>query len=318
MSARRHRRGLTLVETMVSVAILLVMSTIVYAAMRNAIQFQNLLSMRDETIRTARAAMSKLSRDFQLAYLTFNTSSVNVYQTVFVGMDDDPSKVFFSSLNHQRMYLNSRECDQTEITVWAEPAPAGHGSGFVLYHREAPRIDELPDEGGRIWPLAYNVRGFHLRYFDPLTQSWTNEWDTRKSETLYRYPRAVEIGLVLIAPDPDDLTGESTIDVPFLETVIVEYSERIPTRNALSTLTPEAQAAAAQQGGLTSFPPGMVGGKGGMQGAGSTGASSGYTAGALTGMGGGGSSTPMPGGGSKGAAGGGGGAGGPRGGGKGR
>jgi prepilin-type N-terminal cleavage/methylation domain-containing protein len=289
--AARRRRGLTLVETMVSVSILLVMSAIVYASMNNAIQFQNLLSARDETIRTARAAMAKLTRDFQLAYLTFNTTSVNVYQTVFVGLDEDPSKVFFTSLNHQRMYLNSRECDQTEITVWTEQSPPEKGQGYVLFHREAPRIDELPDEQGRIWPLAYNVRAFHLRYLDPLTQQWTTEWDTRKTETLYRYPRAVEIGLVLIAPDPNDLTGESTVDVPFLDTVIVEYSERIPSRNQLSTLTPEAQAAAAQ-GGLTAFPPGTVGGRGGMWGAGATGASSGYTAGALMGGGMSGMSTP--------------------------
>ncbi len=277
---------------MVSVAILLVMSTIVYASMRNAIQFQKLLSARDETIRTARAAMSKLTRDFQLSYLTFNTQSATVYQTVFVGLDEDPSQVFFNSMNHQRMYLDSRECDQTEITVWAEEAPDGHGSGYVLYHREAPRIDELPDEDGRVWPLAYNVRAFHLRYLDPLTGNWTASWDTRKTETFYRYPRAVEIGLVLIAPDPDDETGEATVDVPFLDTVIVEYSERMPNTRQLSTLTPEAQAAAAA-GGLSAFPPGTVGGKGGMWGAGPNGASSGYTAGAL--MGGGaslGTSTP--------------------------
>ncbi len=289
---RRQRRGLTLIETMVSVSILLVMSTIVYASMRNAIQFQHLLSMRDETVRTARAAMSKLTRDFQLSYLTFNTTSVNVYQTVFVGLDEDPSKVFFTTLNHQRMYLDSRECDQAEVSVWAEPSPPERGKGFVLYHRESPRIDEYPDEQGRIWPLAYNVRAFHLRYLDPLTQQWTAEWDTRKTETFYRYPRAVEIGLVLIAPDPDDPTGEGTVDVPFLDTVIVEYSERIPNPRQLSTLTPEAQAAAAQ-GGITAFPPGMVGGKGGMWGAGANGGSSGYTAGMLMGGGMSGMSTPV-------------------------
>lgn len=300
MSRRlRSRRGLTLIETMVSVAILLVMSTIVYASMRNAIQFHQLLSQRDETIRTARAAMSKLSRDFQLAYLTFNTQSVNVYQTVFVGLDDDPSQVFFTTLNHQRMYLDSRESDQAEVTVWAERAPKGHGQGYVLYHRESGRVDEEPDEGGRVWPLAYDVRAFHLRYLDPLSNKWVTEWDTRKTETLYRYPRAVEIALVLIAPDPDDPSGEATVDVPFLETVPVEYAERIPNPRAMSTLSPEMQQQYAA-GGLTQFPPGTVGGKGGVWGAGANGASSGYSGG-LTGMGGasnsGGGGNPAAGGG---------------------
>ncbi len=229
MSAPRHtRRGLTLMETMVSIAILLIMSAIVFQSMHNSVEFHNLLEMRDETIRTARVAMSKLTRDLQLAYLTPNKLAPNSYQTVFVGMDEDPSKLFFASLNHQRMYLDSRESDQTEITVWAEDAPEDRGRGYVLYHRESPTIDEEPAEGGTIWPLAYNVRSFHLRYLDQQNGEWQTSWDTRSATTPYRLPRAVEIALVLIAPDPEDPTGEDTVDVPFLETVILEFAPRLP------------------------------------------------------------------------------------------
>ena len=225
---RARRRGLTLMETMVSIAILLIMSAIVFESLHNSVEFHNLLDQRDETIRTARVAMSKLTRDLQLAYLTPNKLAVNSYQTVFVGLDEEPSKLFFASLNHQRLYLDSRECDQTEITVWAEEAPQDHGKGYVLYHREAPRIDEEPAEDGGIWPLAYNVRSFQLRYLDQQSNSWQPSWDTRSATTPYRLPRAVEIALVLIAPDPSDPSGEDTVDVPFLETVLLEYAPRLP------------------------------------------------------------------------------------------
>ncbi|MEZ4236784.1 MAG: type II secretion system protein GspJ [Myxococcota bacterium] len=82
-----------------------------------------------------------------------------------------------------------------------------------------------------VWPIAYNVRSFSLRYLDQATTEWKTEWDTRSADTPYRLPRAVEIGLVLIAPDPEDESGERTVDVPFLSRVVLEYAERIPNPN---------------------------------------------------------------------------------------
>ncbi|MCB9685865.1 MAG: prepilin-type N-terminal cleavage/methylation domain-containing protein [Alphaproteobacteria bacterium] len=252
---RARRRGLTLMETMVAIAVLLIMSAIVFESLHNSVEFHNLLEARDETIRTARVAMSKLTRDLQLAYLTPNKLAVNSYQTVFVGLDEDPSKLYLASLNHQRLYLDSRECDQTEITVWAEDAPRDRGQGYVLYHREAPRIDEEPAEGGKVWPLAYNVRSFHLRYLDQQNGEWQTSWDTRSATTPYRLPRAVEIGLVLIAPDPADPSGQDTVDVPFLETVLLEYAPRMPNPSQ-----PPVNFSAAGLGGLAGTGFGGLGG----------------------------------------------------------
>jgi len=229
MRSPRSRRGLTLLEVMVSIGILLVMSAAVVESMRNAITFQNLLGERDELLRTARVALSTLGRDLQLAYITPNQQAVERYRTVFVGTDEEPSKIYFASLNHQRMILDSRECDQTEITVWAEDSPDRDAPGMVLYHREAPRIDEEPDEQGPIWPLAYNVRSFRTRFLDQATGEWRTEWDTREADTFYRLPRAVEIDLVLITPDPEDPTGERLVDVPFISRVVVEYAQPLPT-----------------------------------------------------------------------------------------
>jgi general secretion pathway protein J len=137
-------------------------------------------------------------------------------------MNQDPDQLVFTTLAHQRLYRDSRECDQTEVSIWAEPARDGHGEGYTLYHREASRIDQEPDVGGRIFPLAYNVRSFDLRYLDPTTNEWREEWDTRGTDTPYRLPRAVQVGLVLIARDTQD--EDRTIDVPFVTTIKLEYA----------------------------------------------------------------------------------------------
>ena len=84
-----------------------------------------------------------------------DTMALERYQTVFVGEDHNPDSLYMATLAHQRLYINSRECDQTEVTIWAEDGPSERGDGQVLYHREAPRIDEEPDEQGRSTPSAF-------------------------------------------------------------------------------------------------------------------------------------------------------------------
>lgn len=236
---RRTRRGMTLVEVLVAISVLVVMSAVVFEALRNAAEMEEVLQGRDEVIRGARVAIARLKRDLQLAYLTPNRDAALTYQTVFVGTDESPDQVIFATLAHERMYLNTRESDQAEVTVWAERAPAERGKGYVLYHRESQRIDDKPDEDGAIHPLAYNVRSFDLKYLNGRTGEWVETWDSRGVDTPYELPRSIEINLILIGRDPED--DRRTIDVPFVTRVKVEHSK--------SVMGPEALLMAAAQGG---------------------------------------------------------------------
>lgn len=222
---QRRRRGITLAEVMLSMALIVVMTTIGWASLEGALEMNDALSASDMTTRSARATLSRLRRDLQLAYLTPHRETVNTYRTVFVSEDDDPDTLWFTSLSHQRVYANSAESDQTELTVWAERSPRDKGPGHILYLREAPRIDEEPGEGGRILPLAYGVDTFDVKFLDGRTGEWADAWDTRSGDTPYILPRAVRIGLVLLRPDPDD--EDRTIEVPFLTTVLLEHADPV-------------------------------------------------------------------------------------------
>jgi len=243
------RRGLTLMETMIAIVIMVVMGAVVAESLRNSAEFNQVLSMRDATARTARTAMARIKRDLALAYLTPNKALIDRYQTVFVGQDDSPDSLFFATLNHQRMYLDTRESDQAEISLWTEPSPKDVGNGSILYLRESPRIDQYPDEQGKVLPLAYNVRSFELKYLNQANNEWQDEWDTRSADTPYYLPRAVQIGLVLIATDTAD--EDETIDIPFLTTVQVEYAPRLPQTGGGDVAAAEQLAAANGTAGGT-------------------------------------------------------------------
>jgi general secretion pathway protein J len=225
-SRRRMRSGMTLVEIVVAISVLLVMAVATYEVLATTAEFNEALSSGDDASRSARVTMAKLRRELQLAFLAEHKNTQETYQTVFIGQDDNPDQLWFTSLSHQRVYANSRECDQTEITIFMEDPPRDRGPGEVLMHRESARIDEEAGEGGVVHPLAYNVSSFNLRYLDPKTNEWRDDWNSVDDpETMGRLPRAIEIGLVLLAPDPEDL--DDTIEVPHVTQVILEYADRV-------------------------------------------------------------------------------------------
>ncbi|MCB9778258.1 MAG: prepilin-type N-terminal cleavage/methylation domain-containing protein [Alphaproteobacteria bacterium] len=246
------RRGFTLLEVIVALGVLAVIGVMSFTAMSNSLQAREFLEEDQRFARNAETALNRVSRQLELAWLTEHTTAVNTFQTVFVGKDgDDLDEVWFASLGHQRRYRESREGDQTEITLWTEEDPENEGD-YVLLMREAQRIDEKPDEDGVITPLAHGVRRFELRYLDPSTGEWTDDWDTTGADQPNRLPRAVTITLVLSAPDPDD--PEATVPVSFVRTVRLAFAKTLNREaaawsNAIDAEDSSSSGGAA--GGLT-------------------------------------------------------------------
>jgi len=248
---RSGRAGFTLIEVVVALAIMLVIGTLTWSTMAGTLQMRDIMEDQDATARSARVALDRIARELEVAFLTENTGAVNTYQTVFVGKDEsDVDMLWFATLTHQRRYANSRECDQTEITVWGEQDP-DHPGEMVLLHREAPRIDQEPDQDGAIAPLARRVSRFELRYMDPESAEWTDEWDSTGIEQTGRLPRAVQIVLGLNAPDPEDDDEESVVERLYVRTVMLETADQIEKSllNSNSGSSGGGLAGAIQRGG---------------------------------------------------------------------
>jgi general secretion pathway protein J len=221
MMIQRRRRGLTLVEIIVALGIMALIGSISAGTLSSSIDVLEAIEEADGSTRTARIAMRRITRALQLSYLTESRTAVNTYQTVFVGKDDgDEDQVWFASLAHHRKIRDSRQCDQTEITLFTDDDPDDSDTK-VLFLREAPRIDQYPDKGGRPMPLARGVSRFDLRYLDGTTGEWRDEWDTNGAETPARLPRAVQIVLELVSKDPNGDDDDDTIVTPYVQTVML-------------------------------------------------------------------------------------------------
>jgi type II secretory pathway pseudopilin PulG len=219
------------VEVLIAVAVLAIIAAVVFETMAGTIRARNYLDQEDQIARTARTALARFSREVSLAFLTSNSQAVNTYKTVFIGKDDDiTDTLWLATRSHRRAYQGAQESDQTEVTWWTEEDPQSEGR-LILLHREAPRIDHEPDKGGKVLPLARDVVRFDLRYLDQ-NNEWKESWDSTGAEQNGRLPRAVELVLVLAAPDPED--EEKTVERSFVQTVLIEGASPLE-RSALSS-----------------------------------------------------------------------------------
>jgi hypothetical protein len=219
---RRARRGLSILDVMISVGILLMLSMFTVIAIQNAAKVAELMKNQDRSFRTP---LLMLRRQVQLAYLTESLTAAERFRTVFVGTDGEPDSLWFVTRGHQRRYRDSRESDLAEVTIWGERMPRIDGfesEGLVLYQRVSPIVDHEPDEGGTIQPIAYNVKSFNLRYLDGRVNTWRDEWDSRSGDAPNMLPRAVEITMVMLVPDPK--RKGRFLDRPIQTSVTLEFA----------------------------------------------------------------------------------------------
>lgn len=220
--ARRHRQGgFSLLEAVVAIAIL------GFITMASWITFDGIVKLRDasdstaDAFASARIALGRISRELGMVFLTHNPNLDGEprFQTVFRAVNDEAGDTLhFATFSHNRLYRESVEADTTEISYFVEDDDEAPGLK-VLLHREAPRIDGLPEEGGPVEVLARRVQSFQLRFYDKDKDEWKEEWDSEKAEFRLRIPRAIEVTLILV-----DLEGTehpySTIVLPPINGVI--------------------------------------------------------------------------------------------------
>lgn len=218
--ARSSQRGFSLLEAVVALAILSFITLAAWYAFDGIARMKETVENTSESFALARTSLGRMSRELQMAYLTQNPNKNPEprFLTVFRAKDEKPvDSLHFATFSHQRLYRESLESDTTEISYFAEPDDDAPGL-YKLLHREAARIDGLPEEGGVVEVMARRVQSFQLRFYDAAKQEWAEEWDTEKIEHLQQLPRAVEISMVLIDLEGAEHPYSTVVLIPLVGT----------------------------------------------------------------------------------------------------
>jgi general secretion pathway protein J len=201
MTARRSARGFTLIEVLISIAILAAITSLLFGAFSALKKSKDGLTRTQDRQREARLAMARMTRELQSAYLSAHlpiNQALMIQKTIFRGERGTPAdRVDFTAFANTRLEKDSHVSDQCEISYYGSPNPDGSGTNDLV-RRVDSSIDLEPTKGGKVEVLATNIDLLDLQYLDAQTGQWQEGWDTTQSTgQLDRLPLQVRIILVL-------------------------------------------------------------------------------------------------------------------------
>ncbi len=202
-------QGMTLIEVMISVAILVTIMTFAWGSFNSATSNQERMQTINDRLHGVEQAVNHIVRDMSTAFMTrhvVDESQVEKrYETGFLGDDD---RVDFTSMGYVRRFRNEKAGDQSEISYYLKDMRDDEGnlSKFLVRREQAPINDDFK-RGGTILPLLDHVQSFKLQYWDDTKadvtygdDGWIDEWDTEKKDFENRLPSRVKIEIEIDDP----------------------------------------------------------------------------------------------------------------------
>jgi general secretion pathway protein J len=195
----RTRKGFTLLEVMIAVAVLAMIGAITYKAFDGAYDLKRRIESAEDRDQTLRGALQRIGREVSMTFLSehYDRKRFRERPTFFKLKDGrGEADLMITSFAHERLHLDAKESDQAVFHYKLERDQAGTSS---LFRRVKPVLDEEPDRGGEKAVLAEDIVRFSVQAWDPKDREWRDEWDSnspsRNGQVLI--PPRVKISLTI-------------------------------------------------------------------------------------------------------------------------
>jgi prepilin-type N-terminal cleavage/methylation domain-containing protein len=185
MRARNPQAGMTLLEIMIAIAVLVVMMTLAWRTIANTSESKKVFEHYEERNHELRMALGRIVRDFEAAYLSANENTSAVYpRTMFVAKSSGKvPQIRFSTLGHRVLWADANESEQTVISYL--PHDDREHPGVVDWVRREQRrmSNELPDEEPADYDvLVHDVISAKLEFWNWKNNDWQDTWDTMQAD----------------------------------------------------------------------------------------------------------------------------------------
>jgi general secretion pathway protein J len=178
-------RGFTLIEVMVAMAILAIVSTLVWSSFRQTALTKQNVEAQAARYRTVRLALDRMARELAMAFLSQNEDTAQPERrTRFVGKRHTTvDELTFSYFGHQRLYEDSAEADTAVVQYYSEPDRERRGITNLM-RRETRRLGygKPEDLSGQRDILCDDVVRLKVDYWDSRDKTWREEWNTTSAD----------------------------------------------------------------------------------------------------------------------------------------
>jgi len=175
------RRGFTLLEVMIAIAVLAMIGAITWKSFDGAYGLKQRVERAEDRDQTVRGALDRISREVSMTFLSehYDRKRFRERPTFFRLKDGRrEASLTFTSLAHQRLHVDAKESDQA-VFEYRLDRDEGKTS---LFRRVKPQIDEDSDRGGERAVLAEDVLRFSVQAWDPKDREWRDEWDSNSPQ----------------------------------------------------------------------------------------------------------------------------------------
>lgn len=198
-------KGFTLLEVLISVAILAVVMGAIYGAYTSNLEVIQIARQNGRVNQTARVILDRMTRDLESAFLTERLTE-NSPVTGLIGedrqIDGQPAdRIHFTALSHMAVEKDDPPTDLCEIGYSLEWD--SEDEAFVIFRRDQAVPDKELSKGGQPRELSRMVRGLNITYEDSEGDS-SDDWDTLEGSRKDTLPSLIEITLTV----KDDLGND--------------------------------------------------------------------------------------------------------------
>jgi general secretion pathway protein J len=173
-----NKRGFTLMEVMIAVAVLGMIGAITYKAFDGAYDLKSRVEKAEDRDQEVRGALDRIARELSMTFLSehYDRKRFRERPTFFRLRDGrSDADLAFTSFAHERLSIDAKESDQALFAYKLERDDSGNNS---LTRRVKAVLDEDWERGGDKAVLCENVLRFKVEAWEPKTRDWRGEWDS--------------------------------------------------------------------------------------------------------------------------------------------
>ena len=179
-----NRRGFTLLEVMIAVAVMALIGGLTWKSFDGAYDLKRRVESAEERDQTMRGALDRIAREVSMTFLSehYDRKRFRERPTLFRLRDGRrEADLLFTSFAHERLHVDAKESDQALFEYSIGPDPKD-GSKRDLFRRVKPLLDEDSERGGDKAVLAEGVVAFSVEAWEPKDREWRAEWNSNGAD----------------------------------------------------------------------------------------------------------------------------------------
>jgi prepilin-type N-terminal cleavage/methylation domain-containing protein len=182
---RRREAGMTLLEILIAMAIMVTMMSLAWRTIANTGEVKRKFEAFEERNHELRMAMGRIAADFEAAYLSGNEDQNATYpRTMFIAKSGSRfPEIRFSTLGHRVLWADANESEQTVISYLTRSDPERRNVTDLVRREQRRLSNEPPDEVPAEYDiLLRDIQSLKLEFWNWKTLDWQDTWDTTQAD----------------------------------------------------------------------------------------------------------------------------------------